>query len=143
MLLLTDESRTSTTIIENRKPTPDSPVLIDSLARQDADVHILFLSGNGVFFTQPSNDLWYRLIPKPMRGPVLALNDSLFVIDQYILREPASPLGCASQYQFCNSGTNECGPLASQLDAIAGAAPIFETTVSPRTISGIVDVSYP
>ncbi|TGJ84260.1 hypothetical protein E0Z10_g4490 [Xylaria hypoxylon] len=45
--------------------------------------------------------------------------------------EPASPLGCTDQYQFCSTaykGTSGCGPLASFQDAVAGAAPFFNTS---------------
>ncbi|KAH8157829.1 hypothetical protein CIB48_g10415 [Xylaria polymorpha] len=68
-------------IIENGTSSPYSFAPIEQIARHDADTLILFLSGNGVLFSQPSGDQ-----------------------------------------------CGECGPLASQLDAIAGAAPYFDTT---------------
>ena len=44
----------------------------------------------------------------------------------YLPLEPASPLGCAEQHQFCRgSGIKQCGPIASLRDAIAGVAPYF------------------
>lgn len=40
--------------------------------------------------------------------------------------EDASPLACASQWQFCNTNTSACGPTASFTDAISGASEVFE-----------------
>ncbi|KAI0454116.1 hypothetical protein F5B21DRAFT_525186 [Xylaria acuta] len=103
---------------------------IDSIARDDADINLYFLSGNEVRFIQFTQDKWYRLDPTAYEfGVVGAGNTSA---DQaYIPLEPASPLGCADQYQFCSTayqGNSGCGPLASFQDAVAGAAPFFNTT---------------
>ncbi|KAI0817298.1 hypothetical protein GGR55DRAFT_11801 [Xylaria sp. FL0064] len=98
--------------------------------REDADTILHFLSGNGVVFSQFSADEWYRLDTNPVITPVNEDPKTIF-LRQYVPEEPASPLGCTNQYQFCNAafkGTSGCGPLASLLDAIAGAAPFFETT---------------
>lgn len=43
----------------------------------------------------------------------------------------ASPMGCLEQYQWCNSAyprDRGCGPLASHLDSLYGAAPFFNVT---------------
>ncbi|KAI0505314.1 hypothetical protein F5B22DRAFT_528214 [Xylaria bambusicola] len=102
---------------------------IDDIFRKDGDIYLAFLSGNGVIFTEPSDDLWYHLTIAPDSINIDDVNSgtSLF----YIPGEPASPLGCTDQYQFCSNafeGTSGCGPLASLRDAIQGAAPFFNMT---------------
>lgn len=102
---------------------------IDALKRDDADLYVLFLSGNGVIYTNPSNDDWYRTDPVAWDEEVIGQVD-LPPLRFYRPLEPASALACAQQYQFCNAaleGTSGCGPLASMRDAIAGVAPLFET----------------
>ncbi|KAJ2981336.1 hypothetical protein NUW58_g6714 [Xylaria curta] len=103
---------------------------IDDIARSDADLSLFFLSGNGVAFPRPSDDQWYRLNTVPSSLNLGAHNPGTEI---YLPQEPASPLGCANQYQFCNTafqGTDGCGPLASLRDAIAGAIPFFFTANS-------------
>ncbi|RWA05560.1 hypothetical protein EKO27_g9549 [Xylaria grammica] len=39
---------------------------IDSIFRRDADLAVIFLAGNGVTHTKPSNDDWYRVSPTAM-----------------------------------------------------------------------------
>jgi hypothetical protein len=124
-------------------------VPIGAITRPDADVHLFFLSGNGVYFQEPTNDDWYRtqttttdvslfsygIVNAPDTEPV------------YIPQEPASPLGCTDQYQFCSTaypGTSGCGPLASIRDAIAGAGPFFDSSyadLAKLTTSGFESVS--
>ncbi|KAI0532012.1 hypothetical protein GGR58DRAFT_491760 [Xylaria digitata] len=105
---------------------------ISSLFRQDADTHLTFLSGNGVLYLEPTTDDWYRLAKIPTDMLWVEANQET-TIPVYLPLEPASPMGCADQYQFCNTaieGDSRCGPLASLRDAVAGAAPIFNTTYS-------------
>ncbi|KAJ3569047.1 hypothetical protein NPX13_g6215 [Xylaria arbuscula] len=102
---------------------------IDAMVRKDADTYIFFLVGNGVLYSEPSLDPWYRATT-PRYVPFVELN-STREITYYIPDEPATPLGCIQQHQFCtltSLGIRECGPLASRLDAIAGAAPLFNST---------------
>ncbi|KAI0448296.1 hypothetical protein F5B21DRAFT_522704 [Xylaria acuta] len=123
----------SSVIIANETSSPYSFIPIEPIARSDADIFVLFLLGNGVLFLQPSEDQWYRVAPT---GIELVEYDA----DQkeyarlHLPLEPASPLGCTAQYQFCNADSGECGPLASQLDAIAGAAPHFDLTYADFNI---------
>lgn len=56
----------------------------------------------------------------------------------YRQNEAASPLGCASQWQFCNAYETACGPLASFEDALAGASPAFEGDAADR-LSWFID----
>ncbi|KAI0429645.1 hypothetical protein F5Y09DRAFT_356792 [Xylaria sp. FL1042] len=104
---------------------------INSVIREDADIDIHFLSGNGVTFIGPSNDSWYRQAAVPENSEIIGTatqaTDSIKV---YLPSDPSSPLGCTDQYQFCNavSENRTCGPLASLHDALAGASGLFNTT---------------
>ncbi|TGJ87196.1 hypothetical protein E0Z10_g1603 [Xylaria hypoxylon] len=99
----------STTLIQNQTATPDSVFLIDPIARDDADTFIFWLLGHGVTFSEPFDDIWYRVSPRGMPVKIYHTVAGTNNINQYFSAEPASPL-------------------ASQSDAIAGAAPLFDTT---------------
>ncbi|KAI0549858.1 hypothetical protein F4679DRAFT_544902 [Xylaria curta] len=117
-------------VVKDRSFFEDSDFYpIYSIARDDADVIIVFLSGNGILFKTPSEDLWYRVAPTAVDYGLFSINKS-GSSKAYPSQEPASPLGCTQQYQFCSTAFKEgngCGPLASLRDAIAGAAPFFDT----------------
>lgn len=101
---------------------------INPLFREDGGLCIVFLSGNGVVHTKSTGDDWYLIDSVPVDLTVTAVNTT-FLRPSHRFSEPASPLGCVNQYQFCNSGlqgTRSCGPLASFRDAIAGAGPFFD-----------------
>lgn len=87
---------------------------ISELFRSDGNLFLVFLSGNGVYFFEKSNDPWYR-------GTRASRDDT------YQTEVAASPLGCVQQFQFCD-GDSKCGPLASLVDAAGDAAPLFNTT---------------
>lgn len=96
-------------------------VPIPELARTNADVFLVFLSGHGVIFSEPLNDDWYRATE-----PAGGLRDmQKEEIPIYHSSEAASPLGCASQWQFCNANTSACGPTASYYDAMSDTARAF------------------
>ncbi|KAK2606837.1 hypothetical protein N8I77_005562 [Diaporthe amygdali] len=105
----------------------------DELGRADADILIVFLSGHGVVFGEPLDDDWYRATVPFATAANIDEEDSLSV---YRTSEAASPLGCASQWQFCSSNTSACGPMASYFDAISGAAEAFGATNSESTSKG-------
>lgn len=90
--------------------------------RPDADIFIVFLSGHGVFFSEPLHDEWYRATEPFDTLHNMVDEDSVPV---YRTTEPASPLGCASQWQFCNKDNSACGPTASYHDALSGATGAF------------------
>ncbi|KAI0407766.1 hypothetical protein F4802DRAFT_594707 [Xylaria palmicola] len=87
------------------------------LRRDDGDSYIVFLSGNGVFFIQPSPDAWYRA--STLAGTLdSAVTDS--EAEYFTFDEPASPLGCVQQIQICFEALpkgKQCGPLTSFYDA--------------------------
>ncbi|KAJ2991353.1 hypothetical protein NUW58_g2542 [Xylaria curta] len=116
-------------IVQNGKVRHDSAFYpIDPIFREDADLDMHLLSGNGVLFIDPSDDEWYRVAAEPVPEVVTTAGQSS-AIPVYLPLEPSSPLGCIDQYQFCNSvSTNQtCGPLTSLRDAIAGVADLFDT----------------
>lgn len=90
----------------------------------------MFLSGDGVLFFESTEDAWYQIAQTPIKPP---LPDAyVSPPDVFLPLEPASPLGCTDQYQFCNpayQGGRACGPLTGLYDAIAGAAPLFDTSI--------------
>lgn len=92
------------------------------LSRTDADIFIVFLSGHGVYFGEPVYDEWYRATASfaTMRN---ILDDGSLQI--YRTSEAASPLGCASQWQFCNTNTSACGPTTSLYDAMSRSLEAF------------------
>ncbi|KAI1740921.1 hypothetical protein F4680DRAFT_465117 [Xylaria scruposa] len=100
---------------------------IDSLSRKDADTAMIFLSGAGVIYSTSSNDEWYRISNKSY----LSAHDAEAPNNTqplYLPLEPASPLGCAEQFQFCHADTEHCGRLASLRDAINDVALLFNST---------------
>ncbi|KAH8883188.1 hypothetical protein GQ53DRAFT_847088 [Thozetella sp. PMI_491] len=98
---------------------------IPSLDRPDAELSIHYLSGNGIYFNNPSNDDWYRAsVPGPT-AMILGINGSTTV---YQPEEAASPLACLSQFQFCNPmlpSDKQCGPLTGLGDAVLGSSTLF------------------
>ncbi|KAI1357338.1 hypothetical protein F5Y08DRAFT_352669 [Xylaria arbuscula] len=116
--------------VGNRTTSKNSDfVAIQPLFRDDADTYLIFLSGNGVTYAFPTSDEWYQVASTPTNGSAISTNTALST-KVYLPSLPASPLGCADQYQLCNAAMPEdrrCGPLASLTDAISGAAPLFGT----------------
>ncbi|PHH89538.1 hypothetical protein CDD83_5824 [Cordyceps sp. RAO-2017] len=81
---------------------------IPQLQRPDGDLNLYMLSGNGIVFSNPSDDIWYRI--------TYGYSENF-----WRPQEAASPLACLMQTQLCNF-KGRCGPLASFTDAIVGAA---------------------
>lgn len=101
---------------------------IDLLSRADADIYLVFLSGNGVIFTEYTDDVWYNLSATATDVPY-STEDGIATEKFLLPQAAASPLGCTNRYQFCvNQKAGDCGPLASLNDAIAGAVALFNTT---------------
>ncbi|KAI1120546.1 hypothetical protein F5Y10DRAFT_289605 [Nemania abortiva] len=90
---------------------------IPHLQRDDSDLAIVFLSGAGTYFLQPSLDPWYRATTPDMNR---TFESGENYVHGFRMDEAASPLGCAIQWQFCQpglSGALICGDLASFNDA--------------------------
>lgn len=109
-----------------------------NISRPDADVYIIFLSGNGVRFRKLNEDPWYRgFVPDGFQH---LSSDAQRHAVVYRPDEAASPMGCIQQYQYCNADL-QCGELASFADATAKSAPFFNITL--EEIWGNANVSGP
>lgn len=101
---------------------------IPELFRSDGDVSVIFLSGNGIRFYEQTEDAWYRAT---VPGYEIFDNIREGTRRVYWPEEAASPLGCVSQVQFCNTALpsdKQCGPLAAWNDALFESAPLFNMT---------------
>lgn len=121
------------------RPVFSSFVPDPRLFRPDADMYLIFLSGNGVMFYEPTDDPWYRGSIPYMKIKEVGYN----ITDEwsktvYRPDEAASPMGCIQQYQYCNAA-HECGELASFYDAMATAAPFFDIPL--EVIGGYANVT--
>lgn len=114
--------------------TPDT-----RLFRPDADLLLVFLSGNGVAFFEPTMDPWYRgSIPYANGTSDHVGGPNGWSKTLYRPDEAASPMGCIERHQFCNA-ERKCGELASFYDAITTAAPFLN--LSKEWIYGYGNVS--
>ncbi|KAI0185462.1 hypothetical protein EV127DRAFT_503014 [Xylaria flabelliformis] len=107
-------------------------VPIDSIFRPDADLTIVLLATNGVIHTKPSSDQWYQVSPTSQNVGSSDITSSPDFTPFFLPLEDASPLGCTQQWQFCRQSTDNCGPLGSFSDSLAGATLIFNTTNDHR-----------
>jgi hypothetical protein len=110
--------------------TPIAPIFLS-----DAGIQLVFLSGNGIVYTSPTTDEWYRVGPTPV-NITLRENNEAEIRPFYLPLDPEFPLACAKRFRFCNAaihGEGGCGPFASFRYALAGAAPLFNTTYSEIT----------
>lgn len=95
-------------------------VPIPQLSVSDADLLLVFLSPEGTFYLNRTDDPWYRgTVP----GAFYQLNWGT-KHQMYLPEEAASPMGCVQRFQYCNS-SKKCGRLASSMDALASALPLF------------------
>ncbi|KAI0431176.1 hypothetical protein F5Y09DRAFT_205811 [Xylaria sp. FL1042] len=100
---------------------------ISPLLKEDADVILVFLTGNGVVYSAPSTDEWYRVSPTPVGvNSDNAAGSSTAAI--YLPLEPSSPLACTDQYQFCHGDIQHCGELANIADARSSIARLLNAT---------------
>ncbi|KAI0453580.1 hypothetical protein F5B21DRAFT_479152 [Xylaria acuta] len=98
------------------------------IRRSDADIELIFLSGNGVVFNKRTEDDWYRATV-PFRP--IYYSSAEGYDEGYRPETAASPLACAHQLQWCNPSLPKdqaCGPLASEFDSYIAAAPLFNVT---------------
>lgn len=96
---------------------------IPELARDDGDLTIAFLVGNGVRYSEKSTDPWYRGTVPSQKWLFLSSNST----DQVAFSpdEAASPLGCLQKYQICNVDESHCGPLKGFYDYQFQSASVF------------------
>lgn len=101
---------------------------IPSLFNPDGDLHLVFLSSNGIQFFEMTSDPWYRATIPGQRVYSQQITEGLVPFQP---EEAASPMGCVRQWQFCNPSKsgNNCGPLASWVDAQSESAPLFGISI--------------
>ncbi|KAM7218392.1 hypothetical protein V8F06_006156 [Rhypophila decipiens] len=98
-------------------------------ATRQADLTLLFLSSNNIPYSRPNNDEWFRAT-KPYMSLTWAGQNSSMI--GYRQDEPASPLGCLEQRQFCSprdrdpNGQPRCTPLAAMYDIPALTEPVLQ-----------------
>lgn len=107
---------------------------IPELFRDDADLLITFLTGDGVEFTSSNNDPWYR-------GMVPGANWSSGFSDEtfpgWYPEEAASPLGCLQRWQFCNANEDHCGPFKGFIDVQIQSAHLFNLSEEADLVSTV------
>lgn len=111
---------------------------IESLRLDNEDLYLFFLSGNGVLFLQPTEEDWYRTAETPV-DIILNVGNETDRHHFYVPQEPASPLACTDKYQFCRMTSKDnrtCGPLTSFLDAVVGAASLFDSSYAQQVKVG-------
>jgi hypothetical protein len=129
---------------------------VSELSRSDGDLVLIFLSGNGVLFSQPTDDGWYRATTQNFN---LTQEGFSGTAPAYRPDEAAFPMACLEQWQWCNGeNPDACGPLGGLIDALIGAAPVFNLTAEDleptrpvasgstesRLIwAGLISVSFP
>ncbi|KAG6359856.1 hypothetical protein INS49_010909 [Diaporthe citri] len=96
---------------------------ISELFRDDGDLTIAFLVGNGVWYSEKTTDPWYRGTVPSETWRWLSPNSTDEVA--YTPDEAASPLGCLQQFQICNVDENHCGPLKGFYDYQFHSASVF------------------
>ncbi|KAI0552680.1 hypothetical protein F4679DRAFT_533495 [Xylaria curta] len=101
---------------------------IPELTVTDADLKLLFLAGNGIYFTNITNDPWYKATtPGPISHPLVANESS--AIQVYRQDNPGSPMGCAHRSQYCRagpSGESVCTDLTGELDLYYSVLSVFD-----------------
>ncbi|KAK8122893.1 hypothetical protein PG984_011563 [Apiospora sp. TS-2023a] len=95
-----------------------------AIVREDGDVTLVFLSGNGVNFADSGEDDWYRATARLYNS-----TSDAELRREYRTDEAASPLGCVEQFQLCRDpALGQCGDLGGGYDAVVSAAPWFNMT---------------
>lgn len=90
---------------------------LPELLRYDSDLDLIFLSANKLMYSQPTQDPWFKATTMVGRVEI----HSGFEGKMKVFRqdEPASPMGCLYQSQYCNPNLPEgerCTPLSGDMD---------------------------
>lgn len=97
---------------------------IPQLSVSDGDLLIVFLSPEGTFFLNRTDDPWYRAT---FLGAEYRYEDGI-QHKIYLPEEEASPMACVQRYQYCDPN-KKCGRLASAIDAMTSALSLFHMTL--------------
>ena len=94
---------------------------IEELAQVDGDVTLIFLSANGIHYTNPVDDDWYAA--HQTTNDTFKVSAHPGVEHYYLSDNPASVLGCKEQYQNCKPNLppeRGCSPLGG-LETLASS----------------------
>jgi hypothetical protein len=120
---------------------------VPELNVENGDLVIFFLSANGIKFSRETRDPWYEATHNAGAQLLLISAEDLnqtITMPLYGANNPASPLGCKTQHQFCTSGQpagSQCAPLSPYLDFIETALVTFlaNQEVANRRINWLYD----
>jgi hypothetical protein len=108
--------------------------VIPELQQDDADVSLLFLSANEIAYLAPVEDKWFSAHQKTQRAGVPD--------DFYYRDEPAAPLACATQYQWCKPGKTgkghnnvHCTSLTGLHESLDQARTLWQSQGSSGTLA--------
>jgi hypothetical protein len=112
---------------EENPDVTDSWTPIPELLAPDADISVIFLAGNDVVFTAPTDDPWFSA--GHSHAPI-KLGSALGTLPGYFSDDSARALACAQRYQFCNSSMPQdqsasCTPLLGLVSAVDLAQDLF------------------
>lgn len=90
---------------------------------------IFFLSANSIAYPGPTNDGWFQAT-KEFPTTAARPGQGQGRVKIYYQDEPASPMGCVSQEQFCLYDANaqdgrRCTPLSGVVDSLAATTELF------------------
>lgn len=121
-------NRTRACLIKNGTCDPafSSIIPIKELAPTDGDVTLVFLSANGIRYTNTTDDSWYAA-HRTNNGIINGTDNDFHpgTISFYLLDQPASVLGCKEQYQTCDPTlppAQGCNPLDGVLNSAFNSA---------------------
>ncbi|KAK4445119.1 hypothetical protein QBC34DRAFT_413567 [Podospora aff. communis PSN243] len=113
-----------------------------TMGKTDAEIMLFFLSTNAASFTNATQDPWYEAEEITSLGGFIDLQtgEKFFQnVTEYRQKEPASPVGCRLQDQFCNPNKpaeSACSPLGTIYDPVDRAYDVFDNDTSP---SGLLE----
>ncbi|KAF2266955.1 hypothetical protein CC78DRAFT_566402 [Lojkania enalia] len=121
--------------LDERVPFPDQSTFLPRVEfnRSDGDLQFIFLSGNRILFSEPTDDPWFSA-HEPYTIP--RSTD----LGGYLSDHLASPMGCIEQYQFCNphKSGQPCTDLAGILPASGDALTTLDLSPMQQEIVNVI-----
>ncbi|EAT82077.1 hypothetical protein HBH56_105310 [Parastagonospora nodorum] len=108
---------------------------IDALKKLDADVHILFMSAPGIFYSDPVSDPWFSAQKSMSRVHSGGKEYKFWQQD-----EPLGVMACTQQVQYCNPKLSEgerCEPLRGLFDKKRSGS-LAKTFPSEKALAAVV-----
>lgn len=111
---------------------------------EDSDLYLFFLSANSIEYANKVDDDWYAAHQpfRPFHYPIVGPE----AVSAYLADEPASALGCTSQYQICRPGATSRQDCPSWGGILDSNNPIGPKASQDRTLFNwaisFIDLSY-